>query len=99
MERNPLYDDSSSSSSPVSSTHNIIIDSSDDSPPQQPVPIAPAMIQMVNIRSHVLVTLDLTNDYNYSQWRRFFDTVFAKFALRHHVAARTSHRRRSWSGQ
>jgi hypothetical protein len=92
MERNPLYEDSSSSSSPPTSN---LAESSDGSPPQYDVVVLPATIQSVNIRAHVPVTLDLTNDSNYSQLRRFFDTVFAKFALRHHVAARTPRRRRT----
>jgi hypothetical protein len=89
MERNPLYDASSSSSSspPTSLQSNLADGSSDGSPPQFDVTVPSATIQSVNIRAHVPVTLDLTNDSNYLQCRRFFDTVFAKFTLRHHVSA------------
>ncbi|CAN6311376.1 unnamed protein product [Urochloa humidicola] len=52
-------------------------------PPPNPA-ISLAQIQSVNIRAHVPIILDLENT-SYSQWRRFFDTVFGKFALRDHV--------------
>jgi hypothetical protein len=89
MEKNPIYDDSSSSSSPTSSTHNTISDYSNGSHPRHDVHVLPATIQMVNIRSHVPVTLDLTNDSNYLQWHHFFDTAFAKFALHQNVVVHT----------
>ncbi|CAO1948030.1 unnamed protein product [Urochloa humidicola] len=53
------------------------------SPPTNPT-ISLTQIQSVNIRAHVPIILDLENS-SYPQWRRFFDTVFGKFALRDHV--------------
>jgi hypothetical protein len=37
-------------------------------------------IQMVNIRSHVPIILELNNS-NYTNWRMFFDSVISKFGL------------------
>jgi hypothetical protein len=45
-----------------------------------PAPVASSVIQVVNIRNHVPITLDL-EDGNYSQWRCFFDSVLGKFGL------------------
>ncbi|XP_062224693.1 uncharacterized protein LOC133923398 [Phragmites australis] len=51
------------------------------------LPPAPAsVVQTINIRSHVPVTLDI-NDSNYSQWRCFFDSVLGKFGLTAHVSS------------
>ncbi|RLM87259.1 YEATS domain-containing protein 2-like [Panicum miliaceum] len=50
----------------------------------QPTPIA--IVQQVNIRSHVPVLLDLA-DSNYSPWRCFFDSVLSKFGFEEHVTA------------
>ncbi|XBI39322.1 hypothetical protein VPH35_124122 [Triticum aestivum] len=50
-----------------------------------PAPTFPSSIlQTVDIRRHVPVTLDLLAG-NYSQWRRHFDTVIDMFGLRDHV--------------
>lgn len=43
-----------------------------------------SILQTVDIRRHVPVTLDLLAG-NYSQWRRHFDTVIGMFGLRDHV--------------
>ncbi|CAN6304202.1 unnamed protein product [Urochloa humidicola] len=49
------------------------------------LPPAPAsVVQTINIRSHVSVTLDMA-DSNYCQWWCFFDTVLGKFGLTSHV--------------
>ncbi|CAO2179883.1 unnamed protein product [Urochloa humidicola] len=45
-----------------------------------PVPAPLAVIQTVNIRSHIPILLDLVEP-NYSQWRCLFDTVLGKFGL------------------
>ncbi|XP_062213759.1 uncharacterized protein LOC133914745 [Phragmites australis] len=74
----------SSSSSDPSSSHDAVsalLCHTARGPP--PPAVSASQIQMVNIRAH---TLDLA-DNNYAQWRRFFDTVFGKFSLHHHVAA------------
>ncbi|XP_062232770.1 uncharacterized protein LOC133930077 [Phragmites australis] len=49
-----------------------------------PHPASSWTIQMVAIRSHVPITLDLSES-NYNQWRTFFNTVFRKFALGSHI--------------
>lgn len=49
-----------------------------------PSTIPAATIQIVNIRTHVPIILDMV-DSNYSQWQRFFETVFTKFGLRCHI--------------
>lgn len=56
-------------------------DLSDVAPPQ---PASAAVLQTVNIRSHVPVLLDL-HDANYSQWRCLIDSVLGKFGLDDHV--------------
>lgn len=43
-----------------------------------------AVVQTVNIRSHVSVLLDF-DDSNYSQWRSLFDSVLGKFGIEDHV--------------
>ncbi|CAN6304092.1 unnamed protein product [Urochloa humidicola] len=53
------------------------------------LPPAPAtVVQTVNIRSHVPVTIDM-DESNYTQWRCFFDSVLGKFNLTTHVASPT----------
>ena len=52
--------------------------SGDTSDASQPASIA--VVQTVNIRSHVPILLDLL-DSNYSQWRCCFDSVPGKFGL------------------
>ncbi|XP_062191326.1 uncharacterized protein LOC133895169 [Phragmites australis] len=47
-------------------------------------PTQPYTIQMMNIKSHVPATLDLTKS-NYMQWCMFFDYVFDKFSIGAHV--------------
>ncbi|RLN17949.1 YEATS domain-containing protein 2-like [Panicum miliaceum] len=63
-----------------------------DSAPPPPSSVA-STVQMVNIKAHVPLVLDL-GDSNYSQWRWLFDTVFGKFGLRDHISS-TSHPRRN----
>ncbi|XP_062180896.1 uncharacterized protein LOC133885230 [Phragmites australis] len=51
------------------------------------LPPAPAfMIQIINIRSHAPVTLDI-NESNYNQWRCFLDSILGKFGLTAHVSS------------
>ena len=63
-------------------------DDSFDSSLNPPDPAAASVIQVVNIRSHVPVVLDL-DEGNYSQWRCFFDSVLDKFGLTEHVCSPT----------
>ncbi|CAN6238986.1 unnamed protein product [Urochloa humidicola] len=61
--------------------------SSSDADDEVVLPPAPAsVVQTINIRSHVPVTLDM-EDSNYSQWRCLFDTVLGKFGLTAHVTS------------
>ncbi|VAH54235.1 unnamed protein product [Triticum turgidum subsp. durum] len=47
-----------------------------------------SVLQTVDIRRHVPVTLDLLAG-NYSQWRRHFDTVVGMFGLHDHINSET----------
>ncbi|KAL6619298.1 hypothetical protein ACP70R_034437 [Stipagrostis hirtigluma subsp. patula] len=76
---NPIFSPEPSSSSTSTSS------SATSSPPHPPLPSTPAsVIRMVNIRSHIPITLNLQQS-NYSQWSSFFDSVFGKFGLQQHV--------------
>ena len=48
--------------------------------PDAPQPAPAAVVQQVNIRSHVPVLLDLPSA-NYGQWRVLFESVLGKFGL------------------
>ncbi|XBI13278.1 hypothetical protein VPH35_140030 [Triticum aestivum] len=48
--------------------------------------VLPSVLQTIDIRRHVPVTLDLLAG-NYAQWRRHFDTAIGMFGLRDHVDA------------
>ncbi|CAO2148398.1 unnamed protein product [Urochloa humidicola] len=48
------------------------------------VAITAATAQLINIKSHVPVTLDL-GDSNFSTWRTFFLIAFHKFGILDHV--------------
>jgi hypothetical protein len=49
-----------------------------------PQPVSAAVLQTVNIRSHVSVLIEF-DDSNYSQWRCFFESVLGKFGITDHV--------------
>jgi hypothetical protein len=93
---NPMADpDSSPEGSPVHPAASpAMVQALNTAPPAAPgsarsavATVLPATIlQTVAIRSHVPVVLDLAAA-NYSQWRRFFDTVIGKFGLRAHIDA------------
>jgi hypothetical protein len=61
--------------------------SSSDSEPGLP-PAPTHVVQTINIRSHVLVVLDLAES-NHSQWRSLFESTLGKFGLTAHVASVT----------
>ena len=61
-----------SSSSSSSASSNLL--------PDAPQPAPAAVVQQVNIRSHVPVLLDLPTA-NYEQWRCLFESVLGKFGL------------------
>jgi hypothetical protein len=48
--------------------------------PAEPVPPSASTIVLLNIRSHVPVTLN-TDDGNFRQWRSFFELTFKKLGL------------------
>ncbi|XBI03438.1 hypothetical protein VPH35_131853 [Triticum aestivum] len=48
--------------------------------------VSSSVLQTIDIRRHVPVTLDLLAG-NYAQWRRHFDTAIGMFGLRDHVDA------------
>ena len=61
--------------------------SSDDGNPfnvAAPVAITAATAQLINIKSHVPVTLGV-GDSNFTIWRTFFNIVFRKFGIKDHV--------------
>ena len=61
--------------------------SSDDGNPfnvAAPVAITAATAQLINIRSHVPVTLGV-GDSNFTIWRTFFNIVFRKFDIEDHI--------------
>ncbi|CAN6247289.1 unnamed protein product [Urochloa humidicola] len=62
--------------------------SSDDDMTVVLPPAPAAVVQTVNIRSHVPVTLDIAEP-NYTQWRCLFDSVLGKFGLTVHVSSPT----------
>ncbi|CAN6193589.1 unnamed protein product [Urochloa humidicola] len=55
------------------------------------VAISAATAQLINIKSHVPLTLDL-GDFNFSTWRTFFDITFRKFGLVDHINGTTDAR-------
>jgi len=74
--------DRSSLDDPFSSTpSSAAMESSSDDDGAVHLPSAPAaVVQQVNIRSHVPITLSL-KESNYGQWRCCFDSVLGKFGL------------------
>jgi hypothetical protein len=81
MDANPLFDlppsDVSSDSSFTSSVEDI-------APAVALLP--PAVLQTVNIESHVPVELDIAVS-NYTEWRCFFDAFIGKFSLSSHLSS------------
>ncbi|CAD6256837.1 unnamed protein product [Miscanthus lutarioriparius] len=82
LASNPLYDLPNSSDANSESTYTSSID---DVPPAVAMPTA-AILQTVNIKSHIPVELDLA-DSNYAEWRCFFDAFIGKFGLRSHLSS------------
>jgi hypothetical protein len=76
MEFNPMFSPQTSPPSPTSAVTNASPGATIDA------------IQMVNIRSHALVVLELTNP-NFSNWHMFFDSTLGKFGLDAHISAST----------
>jgi hypothetical protein len=80
MDANPLFDlppsDASSDSSFTSSIEDIA---------PAVAPPLPAVLQTINIKSHVPVELDIAES-NYTEWRCFFDMFIGKFGLGSHLS-------------
>jgi len=82
MDDNPLFGLGSSNSddtSEVSFTSSV----GDDAPATTP---PTAVLQTVNIKSHIPVVLELAMP-NYDEWRCFFDAFLGKFSLTSHVSS------------
>ncbi|XP_066396245.1 uncharacterized protein [Miscanthus floridulus] len=82
MDDNPLFYLGSSDSddtSEVSFTSSI----GDDAPATTP---PTAILQTVNIKSHIPIVLELATT-NYDEWRCFFDAFLGKFGLTSHVSS------------
>jgi len=82
MDDNPLFDLCSSISndtSDVSFTSSIGDDAPDTTPPT-------AVLQTINIKSHIPVILELAMP-NYDKLRCFFDAFLGKFSLTSHVSS------------
>lgn len=80
FDMNPLFDVASSASHDSSSTTSA---SSGTAPPPPP---SAASLQMVNIKSHVPIVLNVAES-NHADWCCFFDSVIGKFGLNSHIAA------------
>lgn len=85
LDDNSLFDfnNSNSDTSPVTSYTSSV--DGDDLATATTIPPT-AVLQTVNIRSHVLVTLELANP-NYDEPRCFFDAFLEKFGLTSHVSS------------
>ncbi|XP_062193566.1 uncharacterized protein LOC133896965 [Phragmites australis] len=79
-------------------------DSDSDSAPRSPPPLSAQIatqplsspqIQLINIKSHVPVVLDL-HESNYGVWRQMFHAVFAKFGLTDHIDDSTARGDSEW---
>ena len=88
---NPLYDLDGSVHDDASSSSSSTADGGAAAAP--PPPLSASALQMVNIRSHVPIVLDVAEP-NHADWRCFFDSVIGKFSLASHVAVRPTCRQR-----
>jgi hypothetical protein len=92
MDVNPLLDndlfDGENSSTSSSSSGASLTSSA-------PIITTPstAVLQTINIKSHVPVVLELTEP-NYAEWREFFDAFIGKFGLTDHLSTPTKAQRR-----
>ncbi|XP_066379447.1 uncharacterized protein [Miscanthus floridulus] len=84
MDDNPLFGLSMSSapSSPSSPTSSVTSETPAPTAAAPPV----AILQTVNIKSHVPVVLELANP-NYDEWRCCFDAFLGKFNLGSHISS------------
>jgi hypothetical protein len=95
MDENPLFglDVPSAPSSPSSSLDGASFTGAAAATPSV------AVLQTVNIKSHVPVVLELANP-NYDEWRCFFDAFLVKFNLGSHISSPPTaeqHRDPAWT--
>jgi hypothetical protein len=83
LHENPLFDQENSGSDDTASSTSSI--DGDDLLTGTTIPPT-AVLQTVNIRSHVPVTLEFANP-NYDEWHCFFDTFLGKFGLTSHISS------------
>ncbi|XP_020147438.1 uncharacterized protein [Aegilops tauschii subsp. strangulata] len=102
MDTNPLASPNSSDDDappPAGVLHAAAPASAPPAPPAPPAPVlAPgvfpsSVLQTIDIRHHVPITLDL-HAGNCAQWRRFFFTIVGMFGVRDHLVAPAAPRRR-----
>ena len=95
MDTNPLASPNSSDDDappPAGVIHAAALASAPPAPPAAPAPVlAPgafpsSVLQTIDIRHHVPITLNL-HAGNYAQWRRFFFTIVGMFGVRDHLLA------------
>ncbi|KAF8723025.1 hypothetical protein HU200_022172 [Digitaria exilis] len=65
-------------------THGVRSASSGSGDSTAAAPAPPSLLQTVNIRSHILVLLDI-DESNYGQWHCSFNSVLGKFGIADHV--------------
>ena len=85
MDLNPLFD--ADGSDGYSSSHSSLDGLSYTGAAISAVSTPPvAVLQTVNIKSHVPIVLELANP-NYDEWRCFFDAFLGKFNLVSHISS------------
>ena len=84
MDVNPLFEFNQSDADSSSSGSSVSYEASFDAP-VLPTPTA-AVLQTVNIKTHVPVELNLAES-NYTEWRCFFDAFIGKFGLGSHLSS------------
>lgn len=90
MEDNPLFGIDLSDVSGVDSNSD---SSSADGDAPVITPPRAAVLQTVNIKSHVPVVLEIA-EHNYEEWRCFFDAFIRKFGLGSHLSSPPTHAQR-----
>jgi hypothetical protein len=89
MDSNPVFTNPVFSNNSPRSTSSSSVSSGFLDEPRQASRTAVDIVQTVNIRSHVPVTLELTNP-NFSEWRMFFKSALGKFGLDSHISTATA---------
>jgi hypothetical protein len=85
MDDNPLFGlDPSDSETTSLASYTSSVDGDADAPTATTPPTA--VLQTVNIKSHIPVILKLTAP-NYEEWRCFFNAFLGKFGLTSHISA------------